>query len=69
MRKIEKAMCLAIGQKKSWKESNTEVVYKPEVTSDERSCIEYAKVFLFGNHIRCYILQHISYTSSQCTQS
>ena len=55
MRKIEKAMCLAIGQKKSWQESNTEVVYQPEVTSNERSCIEYAKVFLFGNHIGTFV--------------
>jgi len=55
MRKIEKAMCLAIGQRKSWKDANTEVVYQPEITSNERSCIEYAKVFLHGNHIGTYV--------------
>jgi hypothetical protein len=55
MRKIEKAMCLAIGQKKSWQESNTAVVYQPEVTNNKRTRIEYAKVFLFGNHIGTFV--------------
>lgn len=58
MRKIEKAMCLAIGQKKSWKDANTEVVYQPELSTTERSCIEYAKVFLHGNHIGTYVYSH-----------
>lgn len=55
MRKIEKEMCQAIGQKKSWKNSNTEVVYQPEVNDTMRACIEYAKVFLHGNHIGTFV--------------
>jgi hypothetical protein len=55
MRKIEKQMCLAIGQRKSWREANTEVIYQPELSTPERACIEYAKVFLFGNHIGTFV--------------
>ena len=55
MRKIEKAMCLAIGQKKSWKNANTEVVYQPEVSTTEQSSPDYAQVFLHGNHIGTYV--------------
>ena len=55
MRKIEKAMCLAIGQKKSWKEANTEVVYQPEISTDEQASPDYAQVYLHGNHIGTFI--------------
>ena len=55
MRKIEKQMCLAIGQKRNWKEANTEVVYQPELETTTRACIEYAKVYLHGNHIGTYV--------------
>lgn len=55
MRKIEKTMCLAIGQKKSWREANTEVVYQPELSTPDRACIEHAKVFLHGNHIGTFV--------------
>ena len=55
MRKIEQAMCKAIGQRKSWKDSNTEVVYQEALDTPTRACIEYAKVFLWGNHIGTYV--------------
>lgn len=55
MRKIEQQMCMAIGQKRDWKDANTEVIYQPEVNTTERACIEYAKVFLFGNHIGTFV--------------
>jgi hypothetical protein len=48
MRKIEQAMCLAVGQRLNWKEANTEVKY----VSDEIA--EYADVFLHKNHIGTY---------------
>jgi hypothetical protein len=55
MRKIEKAMCLAIGQKKSWQESNTAVVYQPEISTDEQASPDYAQVYLHGNHLGTFI--------------
>ena len=55
MRKIEQQMCMAIGQKRDWKDANTEVIYQPEVSTTERACIEYAKVFLHNNHIGTFI--------------
>lgn len=58
MRKIEQQMCLAIGQKRNWKEANTEVVYQPELETPTRACIEYAKVFLHGNHIGTFVYSY-----------
>lgn len=55
MRKIEKEMCLAIAQKRSWKSGNTEVVYQPAMNTQIRACIEYAKVFLHNNHIGTFV--------------
>ena len=55
MRKIEQAMCRAIGQRKSWREANTEVIYQPELSTPERACIEYARVYLHGNHIGTFV--------------
>ena len=42
MRKIEKAMCLAIGQRKTWSSGNTSVRPINDIN---------VGVFLFGNHI------------------
>lgn len=47
MRKIEKAMCLAIGQRKTWKDVNTSVEYQ--------NGIDCARVYLHGNHIGTFI--------------
>lgn len=47
MRKIEKDMCLAIGQKRSWKDANTSVEYQQG--------IDCARVYLHGNHIGTYV--------------
>lgn len=48
MRKIEKEMCLAIGQKKSWSMDNTRVEYFNDAHG------ETAEVYLWGNHIGTY---------------
>ncbi len=55
MRKIEQQMCLAVGQKRNWEMDNTWVEYQPEVSTTERSCIEYARVYLHNNHIGTYV--------------
>lgn len=55
MRKIEQAMCLAIGQKKNWSQGNTRVEYAPEMHEPLRACIEHARVFLWGKHIGTFV--------------
>lgn len=52
MRTIEKEMLQAIEDRKNWSKSNTMVNIH-----DDFTCGEYAKVFLFGNHIGDYWYQ------------
>jgi hypothetical protein len=51
MRKIEKDMLSAIANKINWSADNTRVEYQPKVSTTERACIEYAKIYLHDNHI------------------
>jgi hypothetical protein len=61
MRKIEQAMCLAVGQKRNWKDGNTEVKF----VEDEFG--EYADVFLHKNHIGTYNYMHVKFFVNQGT--
>lgn len=63
MRKIEREMLNAIDNKTNWSTDNTRVEYQPEVSTTERACIEYAKIFLHDNHIAtwCYGLKRMDY--------
>ena len=54
MRKIESMMIEAIKNKKSKTIDNTRVEYLPEVSTTTHSRIEYAKIYLHGNHIASY---------------
>lgn len=54
MRKIERLMLAAIVERKSVTLGNTRVEYLPSIDSPTRSRIEYAKVYLFGNHIASF---------------
>jgi hypothetical protein len=55
MRKIEQAMCLAVGQKRTWKDGNTQVIFNEDVFG------EYADVFLHKNHIGTYNYMHVTF--------
>jgi hypothetical protein len=55
MRKIEQAMCLAVGQKRNWKDANTRVDYH----NDENG--ETAEVYLHGNHIGTYVYKQVQF--------
>lgn len=59
MRKIEKDMLNAIEKKTNWANANTRVMYQPEVSTTERACIEYAKIFLHDNHIATVAYGHM----------
>lgn len=61
MRKIEKDMCLAIGQKRNWKHANTAVVYECELNEPLHARMEQAKVFLHGNHIGTYLYRDVKF--------
>ena len=58
MRKIEKQMIDAIRNKTTWSKDNTRVEYQPEMSTPTRACIEYAKVYLFNNHIGTYVYSY-----------
>jgi hypothetical protein len=55
MRKIEKAMCLAIGNKESFSLSNTRVEYINDANG------ETAEVYLFNNHIGTYVYKQVKF--------
>lgn len=63
MRKIEKAMLLAISEKRTWENDNTRVEYLPAIDTQLHSRIEMSKVYLHNNHIAtvCYELNRIDY--------
>ena len=59
MRKIEREMLNAIDNKTNWSTDNTRVEYQPEISTTERACIEYAKIFLHDNHIATVAYGHM----------
>jgi hypothetical protein len=67
MRKIEQKMCLAIGQKRSWKEANTEVVYETELNETMHARMEQAKVYLWGNHIGTFLYSDLKFHVNRAT--
>lgn len=58
MRKIERKMLDAISARKSVTLGNTRVEYLPALDTPTRSRIEYAKVYLYGNHIASFTYSH-----------
>lgn len=58
MRKIETQMLEAIKARKSVALGNTTVQYLPALDTPLHARIEYAKVFLHGNHIASYTYSH-----------
>lgn len=54
MRKIEKAMIEAIKCKKSKTIDNTAIEYLTALDTPTHARIEYAKIYLHGNHIASY---------------
>lgn len=58
MRKIEQQIWNAIKAKKSMNMGNTRVEYLPELNEPMHARIEYAKVYLHGNHIASYTYSH-----------
>jgi hypothetical protein len=55
MRKIEKAMCAAIGNKQSFSLDNTRVEYINDANG------ETAEVYLFNNHIGTYVYKQVKF--------
>lgn len=54
MREIEKTMLAAIKCKKTKTINNTKIEYLPAISTPTRARIEYAKIYLHGNHIASY---------------
>jgi hypothetical protein len=67
MRKIEQEMCKAIGQKRSWKNSNTEVEYECELDEPTHARMEQAKVYLWGNHIGTFLYRDLKFHVNRAT--
>ena len=58
MRKIESQMLAAIKARKSVSLGNTTVQYLEALDTPTQARIEYAKIFLHGNHIASYTYSH-----------
>lgn len=58
MRKIESQILAAIKAKRSICLGNTSVEYLPELNEPTHARIEYAKIYLHGNHIASYTYSH-----------
>ena len=58
MRKIESKMLQAIKARKSVSLGNTTVQYLEAIDTPMQARIEYAKVFLHGNHIASFTYSH-----------
>ena len=67
MRKIEQDMVRAIENKKDMHMNNTRVVYQEELETTMRACMEYAKVFLHGNHIGTYLYRDKKFHVNRAT--